>query len=465
MATKGIPAFVFKNQLPAKERPTADDKALEVVLYWHETVLSVAHYAKNQPVVIGTDNSCDFQVSSAGMPGQRFDLVRVADGQLAVHWADTMHVEVRNEAGYIRDETHLESKENGSRFVLGLNDRVAVQVGELTFVLQYVKSAQQLKPSLLKTMDYYFTKVLGLTFIGHVFLVLMMLLTPQDPDGLSEDLLKNPNRFAQLILKQPEKKKIPKKIELSGAKGGGKHKDKEGKFGKPDTNKPDAMASKKGAPRVDPNKREKDRKIAMQSGLFKALSGTSASAVSNVFGPGGLGTGINNMLGGLRGSAPGESGGNGGLGSRGTGPGGGGNSMGIGGIGNGSGYGTNGQGNVDLGGSGKAKYTIVPSHTVTKGCLTQEQVLRVVNRVQSQAKYCYEKELTRNPNLSGKVTTSFVIDATGSVISSSVTESTMNSPEVEACLTRVVTRLKFSPCLGGGTAEVTYPWIFKSGGN
>ena len=32
------------------------------------------------------------------------------------------------------------------------------------------------------------------------------------------------------------------------------------------------------------------------------------------------------------------------------------------------------------------------------------------------------------------------------------------------CLVRVLRRLRFPPCQGGGIAEVTYPWIFKSGG-
>jgi hypothetical protein len=224
------------------------------------------------------------------------------------------------------------------------------------------------------------------------------------------------------------------------------------------------LASKPGAPRVDPNKREKDRQIALDSGIFAALKGGKGGAVSNVFGPGGLGTGINNALGGLRGAAMGDAGGAGGLGTRGTGPGGGGNSLGIGGLGDGTGRGTGGMGDIDLGGRGKGKYGIIPGRTVTQGCLTQEVVLRVITRVQSQAKYCYEKELTKNPNLEGKVTNSFEIGSTGAVNWVRTTQTTMNNPEVEQCLERVMQRLRFPPCKGGGTANVTYPWIFKSGG-
>ena len=47
----------------------------------------------------------------------------------------------------------------------------------------------------------------------------------------------------------------------------------------------------------------------MESGIFAALRGGKGGAASNVFGPGGLGTGINNALGGLRGTAMGDAGG------------------------------------------------------------------------------------------------------------------------------------------------------------
>jgi hypothetical protein len=115
--------------------------------------------------------------------------------------------------------------------------------------------------------------------------------------------------------------------------------------------------------------------------------------------------------------AMGDAGGAGGLGTRGTGAGGGGNSLGIGGFGSGTGRGTGGLGDVDLGGRGKGKYKVSVGRTITKGCLTGAVVRRVLGRVQSQAKYCYEKELPRNPNLSGKITTAWVIGPTGGVLS------------------------------------------------
>jgi hypothetical protein len=471
----GIPTFVFRDQLPEGDKPTTEKKTLEVVLLWREAVMTVGHYNEPRDITVGDALKNDFRVSSDSIPVERFPLLSEADGQFSINWTGDMALEVKDEDGEILGLDELAAKGNitkdqndsyaNSSYKLGLHERAAVQVGEVTFVLQFVSPARLITSSLLKTIDYYFTKVLSLSFVGHLFLLLALLLTPLEPNGLDEDLFKNPNRFAQLILKEPEKAPENKpKFELSGSKGGAKHKDKEGKFGKPDKEKKDALASKKGAPKVDPNKREKDRKIAQESGIFAALKGSKDSTASNVFGPGGLGTGINNALGGLRGSAMGDAGGAGGLGTRGTGAGGGGSSLGIGGFGSGTGRGTGGLGDVDLGGRGKGKYKVSVGRTITKGCLTGAVVRRVLGRVQSQAKYCYEKELPRNPNLSGKITTAWVIGPTGGVLSTRIAETTMANANVEQCLLRVIKRLKFPPCAGGGTADVTYPWIFKSGG-
>ncbi|MED5464299.1 MAG: AgmX/PglI C-terminal domain-containing protein [Myxococcota bacterium] len=472
----GIPTFIFHDHLAKNDRPSAEKKTLEVVMLWREAVMTVGHYNTAKTITIGDALKNDFRVACDSIPVERFELVDFEDGNFVVHWTDQMTLEVRGEDNKVESQESLASrgkigqKVTGayscSQYTIGLNDRVAIQVGELTFVLQYVSPARIVKSSLLKTIDVYFTKILSFSFLGHLFLLLALILTPLEPEGLADDLFKNPNRFAKLILKEPEKAPEPKKkFELSGSKGGGRHKDKEGKFGKTDKPKKDALASTKGAPKVDPNKREKDRKIAMESGIFKSLQGGKGGAVSNVFGPGGLGTGINNALGGLRGTAMGDAGGAGGLGTRGTGPGGGGNSLGIGGLGNGTGRGTGGLGDVDLGGRGKGKYKVSVGRTVTKGCLTQQVVLRVLSKANSQARYCYEKELQRNPNLSGKITTSFQIGSTGSVKTSRVARSTMGNGNVEKCLLRVISRLRFPPCRGGGVADVTYPWIFKSGGN
>ncbi len=472
---QGIPTFIFKDELPENDRPTRERKTLEVVLLWREAVMSVGHYDKPRSIRIGEHLKNDFRIASDRIPDDQFPLLEEVDGRFVVNWSDGMTVEVRGEDGEIQNEKQLQDSRRLSRqpagdyeklqYEVALHDRVAVQAGDITFVIQYVSPARIITTGLLKTIDFYFTKVLSLSFLGHLFFVLALLLTPISPNDLSEDLFKNPNRFAKLLIKEIEEPPKPKKkLDLSGSKDGGKHKDEEGKFGKPKPDQDDALASKKGAPTVDPKKRERDRKIAQESGILKALKGANQAAVSNVLGPGGLGTGINDAIGGLRGTKMGDAGGAGGLGMKNNGGGGGGSSLGIGGLGNGTGRGTGGMGDVDLGGRGRSKFKVTPGRTVTKGCLSQQVVGRVISRSNSRIKFCYEKALQRNPNLGGKVTAGWIVGPTGSVLRANVTQSTIGDAQVEQCIVRVIEQMKFPPCAGGGTAEVTYPWLFKPSG-
>jgi hypothetical protein len=177
-----------------------------------------------------------------------------------------------------------------------------------------------------------------------------------------------------------------------------------------------------------------------------------------------LGTGINNALGGLRGSEFGDAGGAGGLGYRGTGAGGGGNALGIGGLGSGTGRGTGGLGSVDLGGRGRGTTRILPGRTVIKGSLSREEIARVIRRHLNQIKYCYEKELSKKPNLKGKVTTKFIIAGTGRVKMSKIYQTTMNHSPTEDCINRIIKMMKFPQPRGGGIVQVVYPFMFQKSG-
>lgn len=462
----GIPAFLFQEHAH-REKPSPEKKTLEVSMWWRNRALKIRHYPAPSMVTIGSNLENDFAVALDNLPSDAFALLNVDASTQHVAWTDGMVAEIQSEddsfqtTDALRQAQKLETKPvlGGSQFsyVLHVYDKVAIQIDDITFFVRYVSPARRLKPGFLQGLDFNYARSAILTLLFFLYAVAAILITPLAPSGLSQDLFENPKRFSKILLKEekePEKKK-PFELEASKtAKADAVSKDKL-KF-------KDVKATTKGAPRVDPNKREKDRKIALNSGLFAALSGDGGGAVPSVFGPGGLGTGINNALVGLRGAAMGDAGGAGGMGTRGTGPGGGGSSLGIGGLGDGSSRLSMGM--VDLGGRGKSRYIVVPGRTITKGCLTKHQVESVLRRVHNQARYCYEKELTRNPNLSGKITTFFVIGSAGLVERTAITVNTMGDKAVEECLLRVIARLRFPPCTGGGVAEVTYPWIFKAGG-
>lgn len=466
----GVATAALSGPVDATSKPSKDARVLQVSVYWGNDLLDVKHFDKPSTVTVGPLASNTIVLAAEGVPDS-FTFIQSDSEGASIAVPEQFAFEARiDKSTYSRDEL----KQKGSlkpmdgavkalSYRLTLNDKVAVTFGTVTVSAEYVSPAKRFASTLMQRLDQAFVGTMVFVGLFSAFFTMMVMVAPALEESSNDDLFKNSARFAKMILKDEQKK--PKKFELSGSKGGGRHKDNEGKFGQKDKKQEDALASKKGAPKVDPNKKEKDRQVALNSGILGALKGSKMSAVSNVFGPGGLGTGINNALGGLRGTAMGDAGGAGGLGSRGAGPGGGGNSLGIGGLGNGTGRGTGGQGNVDLGGRGKGERQVEHVKTVVQGALSQEAIARVLDRAKSQMRYCYEKELQRIPDLAGKIQTKFVIGPSGGVDDANVPLTTMNNSNVEECVLRVIRRLRFPQPAGGGTVEVAYPLVYNPSGN
>jgi pSer/pThr/pTyr-binding forkhead associated (FHA) protein len=458
---------LLEKPLDDSNRPTAEQRVLEIVARFGDEVLDAVQVAEPREVVVGGRTAKKVDLRVENLPGdvESFTIAINNGSEASIVVPADAKVGLRKTDGKVTREVALQPTDGkfpAKSFRLGINERLAFKSGTVTYVAQYVRGDAKLGAG--SGMDWYFPRVFAISALVHAFFVVAAFITPDNAGSLVDELFKNQNRFAQMILKAQEKEKKQKKLDLSGMKGGAKHKGEEGKFGKKDKPKKDALASKAGAPRVDPNKREKDRKIALNAGLLGILKGAGQSgAVSNVFGPGGLGTGINNAMGGLRGTEMGDAGGAGGLGTRGTGAGGGGNSLGIGGLGtHGHGRGTGGYGNIDLGGRGKGTTRIVPGKTIIQGSLSKEEIGRVIRRNLARFKYCYEKQLNANPNLAGKISVYFTIAPTGDVAQASVRETSMNEENVESCVVKVMRSLKFPKPRGGGIVVVTYPFVFAA---
>ena len=74
-------------------------------------------------------------------------------------------------------------------------------------------------------------------------------------------------------------------------------------------------------------------------------------------------------------------------------------------------------------------------------------------------KYCYEQELTRRPDLGGRITVQFTIAASGQVMATQLLNSTVGNERVESCTVQAVRRWEFPKPLGGGIATVSYPFV------
>ncbi len=340
---------------------------------------------------------------------------------------------------------------------MGEEDRFVNDIGHMVFFMQKVFKPKVIPAPIGGNIDWlYLGTLIALMFLGGALMV-SLLTMEYDP---SQEVITIPDRFVELMVQQVEKEKDKKKPAGNPDAGeGAKAKDEEGKTGKKEAKLKKAKGSK-----VAIQKSELDKKIAESTGLLADLN---SMADTSIFGTGGLDDSVSNVVGGLIGSQYGNQMGAGGLGSRGSGLGGGGTAEGLGGLGTkgrgsgGSGY---GRGGGYYGQKGGGAPGVGAGDPIILGALDKSIIDRIVKKHLPQIRYCYQKELNKNPKLFGKMVVKFVIAKDGSVSSSSTKSSTLKSPIVENCIHSRFMRMRFPQPKGGGIVIVSYPFVFNSQG-
>ena len=137
----------------------------------------------------------------------------------------------------------------------------------------------------------------------------------------------------------------------------------------------------------------------------------------------------------------------------------GGTARGLGTKGLGSGSSGFGSGGGTFGKKGGAS-AAVGGDPVILGALDRSLIDEVIKRHMNQIKYCYQRELTLDPALRGKLVVKYTIAKDGSVSSASLKTTTMNNPKVEECVVGRFLRMRFPPPNGGGIVLVSYPFLF-----
>lgn len=105
---------------------------------------------------------------------------------------------------------------------------------------------------------------------------------------------------------------------------------------------------------------------------------------------------------------------------------------------------------------------VTEGDAVVRGVLEKEVIRAVIQRNRNQIRYCYERELTKNPALGGRMEVEFTIGPDGAVASTVLGASTLDSPAVEACILGRFRRMQFPEPRGGGVVMVTYPLVFAT---
>lgn len=121
-----------------------------------------------------------------------------------------------------------------------------------------------------------------------------------------------------------------------------------------------------------------------------------------------------------------------------------------------------GFGGLAVGGVGTATVGTVDDETEVDGGLDKDVIARYIKTQLGQIRYCYERQLSANPDLYGKVMVKFTIGSTGTVASQQIGNTSMNNPMVEGCILRRVAAWQFPAPKGGTQVIVSYPFLFKS---
>ncbi len=350
------------------------------------------------------------------------------------------------------------AKTEGSLLIVSLTEdtRLLVEVGGVMFFAHVTYPGKKVVVPFAQTLDYPFLSTfLFCSLMGLLAGFFLAFSEPPARTGLDEV----EDRFVELLVEKPppEEKKNDKPEANPDAGEGAKAKKEEGKTGKKDAK----MKEAKGAKR-DIQQAQRDREIAENAGLLGAMDDMGGQ--DGVFGSGSLSSSVTGGIGGLIG-AKGTQIGAGGLGSRGSGLGGGGTAEGLGGLGTrgaGGGRSGYGKGGGSFGPKGSGGISAASGNPIIMGALDRALIDAVIKRKMNQIKYCYQRELQKDPSLGGKLVIQFTISGNGSV-AKATPKQTMGSPAVDKCVVDRFYAMQFPEPKGGGIVIVSYPFIFSPG--
>jgi hypothetical protein len=437
---------------------------------------------KDNEFTIGSDAQATFHVEAERLPLVRFPILRSTGNGYEALFSDGMQGELQAQG---KSTTLHELREsNAARpaddvqgaFALNLPEggQLRLQHAGCTFLLRSVNRPRHY-PAPMR-FDWRAQSYTAGVLLGAATLLGIMFSVPPDPRSLALDAFSN-DHLVRFMVKPPEQKEeepawLKQEKQIKAERSGGQAaKGATGKMGKPDAQvRPRAAYAVQG-PKNNPDPKMKAdlaKAAAAQSGVLGILRGGSLLALNSVLkAESGLGRDAVDALAGLDGTDHTDAYGPGGMGIVGVGPGADGRGDGTIGLGNIGTIGRSG-GQPGYGKPGIAKLVDhrakTPDWTVGQpqviGSLDKELIRRVIRQHMNEVKFCYERELTRDTSLNGRVVVKFAIGGMGQVMTSAIESSTLANHNGERCIADAVRRWQFSKPQGG-LVIVSYPFVLK----
>lgn len=420
-------------------------------------VLEEQRLRRRVPLTVGSGPKNIFVIADPNLP-KTHELFAVKGGTYELVLTESMRGKVSGEGApkpvdfaSLRAQGLLKKK--GPYYHLPLNEghRGKVVIGDVTIIFQFVvpppaPAKPQLpaaaKGTLWQRVDWPFATALAVAFALEAPAILALQFIPK-PEPVTLETMSN--RWAQIIAPElkREKKKPPPKKQKSKTEVAKK---KVAKKADPEPVDDAKRAARKAA------RSKKIREKIAGKGVLAVLGtlGSGKGAVADVFGSGGLGGDLDAAFDGIAGVglATGR--------GRTTRGGGSGSAASIGGLA------TSGGGKVGLGRKAERRVGAVKTEAPeVDGSLDSAAIARVVRARMRMVQDCYERELKRSPNISGKIEIEFTIGTNGRVEEALIASNAMGSAAVGNCIVSRIRRWRF-PRPDGGSVTVTFPFIFTS---
>lgn len=447
--------------MAAKSKPKSD-KILRACVVQGGKVIEEQRLKSRQDLSVGKGPKNTFVIADGALP-KTHQLFVCKGSQYELIFTESMRGKVSaGVGGKPVDFASLKAqglvKKKGNRYHLPLTEdhRGKVIVGDATIIFQFVvpppapervRLPAAARGTIWQSMDWPYVATIAIVFLLESPLIVALHFVDQ-PEPIRLEALDD--RWADLVFNEPPEKPKPEKPKNKGNDGRGKKVKKAKPKVKEEPVEEKRVAVKRPARSAGIRDKVKSKGILALLGSTGDSAGVSG-AVGAIFSDSSVGGDLDAAFEGMGGVGLAVT-------SRGHKRGGAsGSAASIGGLA------TSGGGKVGLGGKSERRVgTVKPSAPEVDGSLDPKAVASYVKRRLRSITDCYNRELKRNPNLSGKIEIEFTIAESGRVESTDVVANKMGSAAVAKCIMGRISRWRF-PKPDGGSVTVSYPFIFTPG--
>lgn len=430
---------------------------------------------------IGEGDAVDFTLSrNERGRWQATELVRVEEDGLVVNLGVGMQAELFCEGRPAALEDRVRTTPEAREVRLGLHERLRVDYEGVTFWIAAVRPGRFVATRASSDRAFWSYNALSFSVLGTLFALSMF--AAEDAQAFELDPSELDNRFVGYIhapeVAPPAEEVTPQADGASeGGDAGKRHPGAEGRAGSRRAEPARRRMTVRRVPQLSPQiaRNHAPDQVARQAGILGVIEQQTGHTLASPYASAVYTSGEDDedLWGNLADREVGEAGRPGGMGLIGAGRGGGGNAEGMvgwthtGTIGRRGGGGGDGLTYGRGGGGFRERDKAVPRvHVATPGVppgIDRAMIRRTVRAHINEVRHCYNEGLVADPKLSGRVVVAFNIGSTGKVMTSVVSESSVDDSNVGNCIARAVRRWTFPRMGTAGNVLVRYPFVLSPG--